>query len=40
MKVALFLEASQPNGSVYRIGLGAFVPLELVSVALFIVRLF
>ncbi len=40
MKVALFLEASQPNGNTYRIGLGAYLPLDLVPMVLLIVRLF
>ncbi len=40
MKMALFLEASRPNGNFYRIGFGAFVPLELVSMALLFARLF
>jgi hypothetical protein len=40
MKMALFLEASQPDGKVYRFGFGAFVPLELVSMILLLARLF
>jgi hypothetical protein len=40
MKMVLFLEASQPSGNVYRIGFGCHVPLELLSMVMFITRLF
>jgi len=40
MKMALYVEASHPNGRVYRLGFGAFVPLELVSMILLFARLF
>jgi hypothetical protein len=40
MKMVLYLETSQPCGTVYRFGLGCFVPPELVSLALLLVRWF
>ncbi len=39
MGVFLFLEASQPNGNVYRLGLGCFLPPTLASMVAVIVRL-
>jgi hypothetical protein len=38
--VFLILEASQPNGNRYRLGLGCHVPPQLVSIALMLFRLF
>ena len=40
MFVFLFLEASQPNGAVYRVGLGCLVPPQLASIVLLLFRLF
>jgi hypothetical protein len=41
MKLALFVEASQPCGKVYRLGIGCELPPALVSaVILIIARLF
>jgi hypothetical protein len=40
MKMVLFLEAGQPGGSIYRIGFGCLVPLELLSMVMLLVRLF
>jgi hypothetical protein len=40
MKMVLYLETSQPCGTVYRFGLGCVVPPELVSLALLLVRWF
>jgi hypothetical protein len=40
MIVFLYLEASQPCGSVYRLGLGCRVPPKLASMIFLLVRLF
>jgi hypothetical protein len=40
MVVFLILEASQPNGTTYRLGLGCLVHPKLVSMVAVIVRLF
>ena len=40
MGVFLLLEASQPNGTVYRLGLGCRVHLTLASMVTAIARLF
>jgi hypothetical protein len=40
MKMVLFLEAGQPGGSIYRIGFGCLLPLELLSIVMLFVRLF
>jgi hypothetical protein len=41
MKVALFVEASQPSGKVYRIGIACELPPPLVStIVLVLTRLF
>jgi hypothetical protein len=40
MKMALFLETSQPCGKIYRIGIGCFVPPELISMIILFVRWF
>jgi hypothetical protein len=40
MGVFLFLEASQPNGTTYRLGLGCLVHPKLASMVAVIVRLF
>ena len=40
MLVFLYLEASQPNGTSYRLGLGCLVPPKLASMVALIVRLF
>ena len=40
MGLLLIFEASQPNGTVYRFGLGCFVPPNLVSMVAAFVRLF
>lgn len=38
--VIFMFEASQPNGTVYRIGIGCFMPPRLVSMVAALVRLF
>jgi hypothetical protein len=38
MKMVLYLEASQPCGKSYRIGIGCHVPLALVSMFFLLVR--
>jgi len=38
--VVFVFEASQPNGTVYRIGIGCYVPPRLVSMVAALVRLF
>ena len=40
MRVYLTLEASQPCGTTYRLGLGAYVPFGLASVVVALSRLF
>ncbi len=40
MLVFLYLESSQPCGSVYRLGIGCFVPPKLVSTIALLIRLF
>ena len=40
MKVVLLLEASNPCGTRYRVGLGCYVPPELVSAIVFFARWF
>ena len=40
MLVFFYLEASQPNGATYRLGLGCFVPPKLASMVVLLVRLF
>jgi hypothetical protein len=40
MLVFLYLEASQPSGATYRIGLGCFVPPKLASMVVLLIRLF
>jgi len=40
MSVFLILEASQPNGATYRLGLGWFLHPKLASMVVVIVRLF
>jgi hypothetical protein len=40
MGVFLFLEASQPNGTTYRLGLGCLVYPKVASMTAAIVRLF
>jgi hypothetical protein len=40
MRVFLTLEASQPSGATYRLGLGCHVPLSLASVVAVLSRLF
>jgi hypothetical protein len=40
MGVFLLLEARQPDGTVYRLGLGCFLPPKLASMVAVIVRLF
>jgi hypothetical protein len=40
MGVFLFLEASQPCGRTYRLGLGCFIPPNLASMMILLVRLF
>ncbi len=40
MKVLLFLEASQPNGTTYRLGLGCLVHPNLASIVVMLFRLF
>jgi hypothetical protein len=40
MAVFLYLEASQPNGARYRLGLGCFVHPKLASLMAILVRLF
>ena len=40
MRMVLLLETSQPDGTVYRIGLGCYIPLELLSVISILSRLF
>ncbi len=40
MFVFLYLEASQPCGTVYRLGVGCLVPPKLASMMVMLVRLF
>ena len=40
MGVFLFLEASQPSGTIYRLGIGCFVPPNLASMVVMLIRLF
>jgi hypothetical protein len=40
MGVFLILEASQPSGATYRLGLGCFVPPKLASMVVMLMRLF
>ena len=40
MIVFIYLEASQPCGSRYRLGIGCYVPPKLVSMMAMFVRLF
>jgi hypothetical protein len=40
MIVFLYLEATQPSGATYRLGLGCFVPPKLASMVLMLIRLF
>lgn len=40
MLVFLTLEASQPNGTYYRLAIGCLVPPKLVSMVAVLVRLF
>jgi hypothetical protein len=40
MGVFLVLEASEPNGTTYRLGLGCFLPPTLATMVAVIVRLF
>ena len=40
MKVLLFLEASQPNGTTYRLGIGCLVHPNLASIVVMLFRLF
>jgi hypothetical protein len=40
MGVFLILEASQPNGTTYRLGLGCLVHPKLASIVAVLVRLF
>jgi hypothetical protein len=40
MTVFLYLEASQPCGSRYRFGLGCYVPPALLSMMMYLTRLF
>jgi hypothetical protein len=40
MLVFLYLEASQPNGVSYRLGLGCLVPPKLASMMVMLLRLF
>ncbi len=40
MKMPLYLEASQPNGTTYRLGLGCLVHPNLASMVVILFRLF
>jgi hypothetical protein len=40
MVVFLYLEASQPNGMTYRLGLGCLVHPKLASMLVMLIRLF
>jgi hypothetical protein len=40
MLVFFFLEASQPSGTTYRLGLGCFMPPKLASMVIMLIRLF
>ena len=40
MLVFLYLEARQPNGVAYHLGLGCFVPPNLASMIVMLLRLF
>jgi hypothetical protein len=40
MLVFLCLEARQPSGATYRVGLGCFVPPRLASMMVLLIRLF
>lgn len=40
MRMVLLLETSQPDGTVYRVGLGCDVPLQLLSIISILSRLF
>lgn len=40
MKMMLLLETSQPDGTVYRVGLGCVLPLQLLSMIAMLSRLF
>ena len=40
MLVFFYLEASQPSGATYRMGLGCYVPPKLASMVVLLVRLF
>lgn len=40
MGLFLIVEASQPNGTIYRLGIGCLVPPKLASMVAIIVRLF
>ena len=39
MLVFLYLEASEPSGTTYRLGLGCFVPPKLASMVFLLIRL-
>ncbi len=39
MIVSFYLEASQPNGTTYRLGLGCLVPLKVASMVILLFRL-
>ena len=39
MIVFFYLEASQPSGATYRMGLGCFVPPKLASMVVLLIRL-
>jgi len=39
MLVFFYLEASQPNGAKYRIGVGCFLPPKLASMVIVLMRL-
>jgi hypothetical protein len=40
MFVFLCLEARQPNGTTYRLGLGCFMPPKLASMVVVLIRVF
>lgn len=40
MKMLLFLEASQPDGTTYRVGLGCDLHPKLASILVVLIRLF
>jgi hypothetical protein len=40
MLVFFYLEASQPSGTSYRLGLGCYVPPKLASMMVLLIRLF